>query len=56
MYGKNLSEKPRVQFEEQNLNGFGSIDTAEGFETNNGIGLPKASMIAAVVGMLALRN
>ena len=56
MYGKNLSEKPRVQFEERNLNGFGSIDTAEGFETNNGIGLPKASMIAAVVGMLALRN
>lgn len=54
MYGKKLTTNSSIEF--VSPEGLGSVTTAEAFETDNGIGLPRASMVAAVVGMLALRN
>lgn len=56
MYGKSMNVSSKVEFVPAGLNGLGNVSPSEGFETNNSIGLPKASMVAAVVGMLALRN
>lgn len=56
MYGKRMNVSSNLEFVPVGLNGLGNVNPSEGFETNNSIGLPKASMVAAVVGMLALRN
>lgn len=56
MYGKKPQTSSNVEFVPVGLSGLGNVSTSEGFETNNGVGLSKASMVAAVVGMLAYRN
>jgi len=56
MYGKKRTTANTFEFVDANLGGFGNVSPAEGFETDNSIGLSKASVVAAVVGMLALRN
>jgi hypothetical protein len=56
MYGKKPQTSANVEFVPVGLNGLGNVSASEGFETNNSIGLSKASMVAAVVGMLAFRN
>ena len=53
MYGKRMNVSSNLEFVPVGLNGLGNVTPSEGFETNNSIGLPKASMVAAVVGMLA---